>query len=315
MAFSEDALQGSVGKVNQSIRCYDVNDCREPVKMNPAHKPAFSPFVSHSAFVQTHYSIMSSVRFTPLSPLQHNSSARSHPAKSTSDWRHVYTSFGTPAVLGDNSSHHSLHPSLRESPIVPWISVTSPDHSLLKHYRQKAYRCDSEYTPAIAMSPHHFTGTGEFQIWKLQSLGPFGVEESRSELCVGSLIRLFDAELDRYTLGFEKHILCGRLVKALWRERGIQIYQIAVDRFTVTRARIAVEQTSAYVAILLDFIATSDVIAEISPSSLGQEVSLGGVVIFPVRKWTHPPNAEMDWLDQQERRETGKDVNYMLEEH
>jgi hypothetical protein len=128
--------------------------------MNPAHKPTFSPFVSHSAFVHTHYSIMYYERFMPLSPPQHTSSARSHPAKSTSDWRHVYTSFGTPAVLGDNSSHHSLHPSLREPPVVPSISVTSPDHSLLEHYRQKAYHCDSEYTPAIAMSPHHITGTG-----------------------------------------------------------------------------------------------------------------------------------------------------------
>jgi hypothetical protein len=101
-------------------------------------------------------------------------------------------------------------------------------------------------------------------------------------------------ELAQYTFGFEKHIICGYLVKALWREPGVQVYLMEVDRFTVTAAPIAVEQGTVRVAIPDYFIATSGLITEISSCSLGQEVDLGGRVIFPAREWTHPLKAEID---------------------
>jgi hypothetical protein len=114
-------------------------------------------------------------------------------------------------------------------------------------------------------------------------------------------------ELAQYTFGFEKHIICGDLVKALWREPGVQVYLMEVDRFTVTAAPIAVEQGTVCVAIPDYFIATSGLITEISSCSLGQEVDLGGRVIFPARKWTHPLKAEIDrWY--QRRRGEKRDI-------
>ena len=273
-----------------------------------AHKPPFSLHVQRSYFVAYarlfNMSHDPTLRFAPPPCLSKNTATQIRRAR-TSNLRHDCSLSGSP-------SHTLL--------FTPSIAVTSPDrsndnfihsnplnHLPLERYRQTAFRCDSEYVPAFAMSPYHITDTDscELPVWKLQSLGPFGVgphsEETR--LSKGSLVRLFDEELNQYTLGFEKHILRGWLVKAMRREPGIQIYQMAVDRFTVTAAQIAIEQQTAYVAIPYYFISATDLIAEISPNSLGQEVGLGGEVIFPVRKWTHPPKAEQDWSSQQERRE------------
>jgi hypothetical protein len=273
--------------------------------------------------------------FVPLSPpprisQSKNTATRLHPAKSTPNLRRVCTLLGSPvahtAVVDDNTtSRHPSHPFLT----VPSISVTSPKHSninsidssslghpAVERYPQTAFRCDSKYIPAIAMSPHHSTGSQELPIWKLQLLGPFGVEycSGETQLSIGSLIRLFDAELARYTFGFERHILSGCLVKALWREPGIQVYLMKVDRFTVTTAPIAVEQATVYVAIPNHFVATSDLIAKISSCSLGQEIGLGGQAIFPARKWTHPLKAEIDRWHQQ-RAEKREGVEYMQEGH
>jgi hypothetical protein len=133
-------------------------------------------------------------------------------------------------------------------------------------------------------------------MWKLQSLGLFGVEyhSEKTQLSIGSLIHLVNVELAQYTFGFEQHILCGYLVKALRREPEIQVYLMKVDHFTVTAALIAVEQETVCVAIPDYFIATSGLISEISSRSFGQEVELGRQVIFPARKWMHPLKAEMD---------------------
>jgi len=86
-----------------------------------------------------------------------------------------------------------------------------------------------------------------------------------------------------------------------------------VDHFTVTAAQIAIEQGTAYVAIPCYFIAMSGLITGISPSLLGQEVELGGQVIFPMRKWTHPLKAEIDWWYQQQRKEKMEDMQSMQE--
>lgn len=135
------------------------------------------------------------------------------------------------------------------------------------------------------------------------------------QLSRGSHICLFDAELYQYMLGFARHILCGCLEKVVQRELGIQIYLMVVDHFTAIAAQIAIEQAAAWVAILLSFVATSDLIVEISPCTFGQEVNSGGQAIFPERKWTHPLNVETNWWSQQQRREKGEDANHVQEEH
>jgi hypothetical protein len=299
--------------------------------MNLAHKPPFLLLYHiHQSYFAAYIRLFNmpydpTLGFAPLSPpprMLKNTATQLRPAKSMPNLQHVRIPLGSPVhtVADDNTaSHHSSHSSI----IVPLISVTSPvDSSSLEHLPveyclQKTFHCDSEYIPAIAMSPHHFTCSGELPIWKLQSLGPFGVRShsEKIQLSIGSLIRLFDEELGQYTLGFEKHILCGRLVKALRREPGIQIYQMGVDRFTVTAAQIAVEQATAYVAIPYYFISTSGLISEISPCSLGQVVGSEGQVIFPARRWTHPLKAEIDCWYQQQRREKGEDVKYIQEGH
>jgi hypothetical protein len=251
--------------------------------------------------------------FAPLSPPPRiskakNTATRLRPAKSTPNLQHVRISLSSPeahtTVVDDKTTtRHSSHLLLT----VPSISITSPDqvNSISSCHLQKAFRSDSEYIPAIAMSPHHSTRSHELPIWKLQSLGPFGVEyhSEKTRLSIGSLIRLVDVQLAQYTFGFEEHILCGYLVKALRREPGIQVYLMEVDRFTVTAAPIAVEQGTVCVAIPDYFIATSGLIAEISSRSFGQEVELGGRVIFPARKWMHPLKAEIDQWYQQRRGE------------
>ena len=242
--------------------------------------------------------------FAPLSPpprisKSKNTVTRLHLAKSTPNLQHVHILLSSPeahtTVVDDKTTtRHSSHLLLT----VPSISITSPDqvNSIGSCHLQKAFRCDSEYIPAIAMSPYHSTRSHELPIWKVQSLGPVGVEyhSEKTRLSIGSLIRLVDVELAQYTFGFEKHIICGYLVKALWREPGVQVYLMEVDRFTVTAAPIAVEQGTVRVAIPDYFIATSGLITEISSCSLGQEVDLGGRVIFPAREWTHPLKAEID---------------------
>jgi hypothetical protein len=124
-------------------------------------------------------------------------------------------------------------------------------------------------------------------------------------------------ELAQYTFGFERPVLCGYLVKALWQEPGIQVYLMKVDRYTVTAAQIAVEQATAYVAIPHYYIPTSGLIAEMTSRSLGQEVGLGGQIIFPARTWTHPLKAEIDWWYQQQCRGGEKEdsVDYMQDGH
>jgi hypothetical protein len=237
---------------------------------------------------------------------------------------HAQIPLGSPlartAVVNDNTtSNNALHLLL----VVPSLSATSSDiHATyssslepVEQYQQQNFCCDSEYIPAIAISPHHLTSSRDQPIWKLQSLSPFGVEScsETTHLSIGSLICLFDVELVKYTFGFERHVLHGHLVKTLWQEQGIQVYLMKVDRFTVTAAQISVEQATVYVVIPHYFIATSDLIAEMTPHSLGQEVGSAGQIIFPVRTWTHPLKAEIDWWYQQQsqREKQGEGVEYM----